>query len=299
MQAWFEAGVDPKIFPEVVRPFFNLMVTSDNFREVPLLLFLHDPKICDDPECRRLLKTIFAKVVSVRGLDFLGEWEAFLKTHNIRISSNFVCEIVTAQAGSGMGGVQKQFLVPLHSTTQTHKQTCTITTRTGQAGPPPVRFPPIVVWNGNGVRARWTAPHNELKALVHVINPDLLCFLEAKTDAEKLLQLQGFEEWVNERGFSHLFCYWSVSEGKTARGCEGILIFSKVPCKVTYGLGNPGFDQQARVVTIDFAGVLFVVSYNPQGGFPENSLGFREKWEKAFQKFLQRVKVRGEREKKG
>ena len=77
MQAWFQAGVDPN-FPEVVRPFFNLMVTSDSFREVPLYFFCTTQKLAMT-RMPPLLKTIFAKVVSVRGLDFLGEWEAFLK----------------------------------------------------------------------------------------------------------------------------------------------------------------------------------------------------------------------------
>jgi exodeoxyribonuclease III len=154
----------------------------------------------------------------------------------------------------------------------------------------------IVVWNGNGIRARWCAPHNELKSIVHATNPDILCFLEAKTDAEKLLSLQGFEEWVNEKGFTQVFCYWSDREGKTARGCEGMLIFTKVPCKVTYGMGHPEFDRQARVATIEFPGALLVISYNPQGGFSEESLSFRERWEREFIKFLHRVRLRGEKQ---
>ena len=114
-----------------------------------------------------------------------------------------------------------------------------------------------------------------------------------------MLGLQGFEEWVNEKGFTQLFCYWSVHDSKTARGCEGILIFSKVPCKVTYGVGHPELDKQARVVTVDFSGVLLVISYNPQGGFSEKSLAFRAQWETTFKKFLQKVKARAEKEGKG
>ena len=69
----------------------------------------------------------------------------------------------------------------------------------------------LVVWNGNGIRARWTGK-SELKELVRLSNPDVLCFLEGKTDIERLLQLDGFEEWMTEAGYKHLYCYWSKKE---------------------------------------------------------------------------------------
>ena len=155
------------------------------------------------------------------------------------------------------------------------------------------------MWNANGVRARWTAPHNELTHLVHATNPDLLCILEAKTDAEKLLGLQGFEEWANENKFTQIFSYWSERDDRTARGSEGILILSKIKCQVTYGIGNSEFDKQARVATIKFPGTLLVISYNPQGGFADRSLQFRERWESAFKKFLALIRTRAEKEGRG
>ena len=56
MKAWLEEGVSPEAFPEIVRPFFNLMVLTGNERNLPLMKFLHDPRLCDNPECNRLLK---------------------------------------------------------------------------------------------------------------------------------------------------------------------------------------------------------------------------------------------------
>ena len=110
--------------------------------------------------------------------------------------------------------------------------------------------------------------YREIKRLQHAVNADLLCFLESKITSEKLLGLQGFEEWVKENGFIKIFCYWSITEGRAPQGSEGILIFSKIPCKIKYGIGNPRLDQQARVVTIDFAGVSFHIIY--RAGFREN-----------------------------
>ena len=104
----------------------------------------------------------------------------------------------------------------------------------------------------NGLRARW-ANEKGIREVVHATDPDLLCFLEAKTDATNLLKLEGFEEWLQKTGFRKLYCYWTqkVDDDKAkAYGNEGIIIFSKSACeRVIYGMGDQEFDQQARIVT--------------------------------------------------
>ena len=135
----------------------------------------------------------------------------------------------------------------------------------------------------------------ELKSLVHAVNPDLLCFLEANINSQKLFEIQGFEEWATQSGFAQLICYWSIQEGKAAYGGEGILIFTKVPCEVSYGIGDPDSDRQARVLTLDFPKILMVVSYNPQGGFSEESLDYRTRWHKSFLIFLKRLREGAEK----
>ena len=42
-----------------------------------------------------------------------------------------------------------------------------------------------------------------------------------------------------------------------------------------------------------------VISYNPQGGFSEETLNFRARWEKSFLICLKRVRGRAEKEGKG
>ena len=303
MQAWLEDDLIPEDFPLVVRPFFNWAVTVGKTQCVPLVKFLQSEPLCGDSECKRLIGTMFARALLEKDRDLLEEWKMYVHTHNIKISNGFVCELIKQQTRKGKLSernrwekFQKEFCVPPFCVTQTQKQTCTINTRVGREHTSKTLPSSVIVWNGNGVRARWNSPHNELKSIVNFSNPDLLCFLEAKTDSEKLLALNGFEEWVNEKGFRQIFCYWSCHEDKTARGCEGILIFSKVPCQVRYGMGNPEFDKQARVVTIGFPGVLLIISYNPQGGFSEKSIAFRESWEHTFTLFLHRVRERAKKE---
>ena len=309
---WIGNNLQPEEFLRIARQLLNLVFTFgkpdfSKFLVAPFIKILHDEKICENIECQRLLKSFFEKFISEK-IDIEYTWQKFIGDGGLKISNNFICALLKQHARKGplrernkWESFQQAFCVPLFNITNTCLQECMITTRVGQTkGKTGQNFPSsVVVWNGNGVRARWSAPNNELKSLIHTVDPDLFCFLESKTDSDKLLALQGFEEWVNERGFCHLFCHWSAHESKTAHGCEGILIFSKVPCEIFYGMGEPEFDKQARIATVVFPAIFLVISYNPQGGFSEKSLEFRDQWEKAFTKFLGRLYERAEKEKKG
>ena len=148
----------------------------------------------------------------------------------------------------------------------------------------------VVVWNGNGARARW-ADKAELKQVFKATDPDVLCFLEGKTDSENLVKLPLFREWATKSKLSQINCYWSTKDGKKGFGNEGIILFSKVPCVVKYGLGDKELDAQARVMTAEFSDCIMLFTYNPQGGFSEQSLAFRSKWEAALQKYIQSVSL--------
>ena len=48
-------------------------------------------------------------------------------------------------------------------------------------------------------------------------------------------------------------------------------------------------DTQARVLTAEFADCVMVFTYNPQGGFTEESLDFRKRWEQEFSSYLRKM----------
>ena len=266
-----------------------------------------EPKAYGTEECRKAVRFMFKELNELRDPDLAKEWGLFLKKSGQRISENFVCDLVKEKARTGImqernkwESFQANFTIPMHSVTLTTSQACVITTRVGQTQTPSKDFPAsVVVWNGNGIRARWLAARNELKSLVHRLKPDLLCFLEAKVNSEKLLALQGFEEWANEEGFVKMFCHWSTHNSKIAYGTEGILILTKIPCEATYGIGDPELDAQARVVTLEFPKFFILISYNPQGGVREESLNFRNRWEKAFTNFLRGLRNKANQGNKG
>ena len=86
---------------------------------------------------------------------------------------------------------QRAFCVPLGSITQTGAQSCVIT-RKGQIGKVLKNFPSsVVVWNGNGAIARWIAPNNEIKSIIHATDPDLFRFLESKPTRRNYWRYKG------------------------------------------------------------------------------------------------------------
>lgn len=53
--------------------------------------------------------------------------------------------------------------------------------------------------------------------------------------------MEDFEKWVNLQGFTQVALHWSERGEKETPGMEGILILSKIPFKVRYGMCNPEF----------------------------------------------------------
>src|SRR4051812_23111661 len=82
-------------------------------------------------------------------------------------------------------------------------QSCELVLRETIENPVKIEVETVVVWNGNGARARW-ASTGELKEVVRASDPDVLCFIESKTDVGHLLQLDSFENWLLQTGYKYL-----------------------------------------------------------------------------------------------
>ena len=229
--------------------------------------------IFDDIDRQLQIKRLMTAIIAAESEKFIVKWCKWLQNRRKMIVDATLRKWIVEWSRKGSVKViqeweafMKACFVMQTVTTRTTVQTCEILINKPLKG---LRkeVETMIVWNGNGARARWTG-NEELKKVVQATNPDLLCFLESKTNAENLLQLKGFEEWIVEAGFVQLYCYWSEKEGKKVYGNEGIVIFSKVKCEtILYGIGNNDLDMQARVVTLIFTDCVIIVSYNPQGGY--------------------------------
>ena len=118
----------------------------------------------------------------------------------------------------------QRFLPSSSKTTTTTAQSCHVEWRETVEKPAKTEVETLVVWNGNGMRARWTG-ESEFKQLLQMANPDVLCFLEGKTDINRLLQLKDFETSMRIAGYKDLYCYWSKKDSETnSYGNEGIVL---------------------------------------------------------------------------
>ena len=246
----------------------------------------------DDPERTKNMKCLALSVIAAVGTPiFISRWEQWIQDTKTSVNET-LSKWAEQWALSGSGKLQWETFVNKHTPTRqfkmvSSKQTCEMKIRQAETAKEFVET--VVVWNGNGARARWNGKA-ELKQVVQAVDPDVLCFLEGKTDAENLLQLGKFREWATEAKYHQVNCYWSWKQDKKAHGNEGVILFSKVPCEVTYGFGNSEMDNQARALTAEFSDCIILFTYNPQGGFVEESLTYRAKWEEALISYIRTLR---------
>ena len=127
----------------------------------------------------------------------------------------------------------------------------------------------FISWNVNGLRAvvkkDFTTTFNDLDA-------DFFCIQETKMQEGQLdLDLPGYEQ------------YYNYAERK---GYSGTAIFTKHhPLAVTYDIGEPDFDHEGRVITLEYPDFYLVTCYTPNSGSGLKRLDFRMCWEDVFQDY--------------
>ncbi|KZD95690.1 Exodeoxyribonuclease III [Lactiplantibacillus plantarum] len=128
----------------------------------------------------------------------------------------------------------------------------------------------LISWNVNGLRAAvkhgFVTTFNELDA-------DFFCVQETKLQAGQI-----------ELDFPGYYQYWNYAERK---GYSGTAIFTKhEPLNVTYGIGVPEFDDEGRVITLEYADYYVLTCYTPNSGGELKRLDYRQQWEDAFLTYI-------------
>lgn len=139
----------------------------------------------------------------------------------------------------------------------------------------------IVCFNVNGIRAVMGKGFAESVAS---LNPDVL-FLEET----KLSELPGLVSPYKIEGYQS---YWTVS--KVRKGYSGVAAFTKKePLSVHYGLLDGKYDEEGRIITLEFEDFYFVGAYVPNAGDGLKRLDFRLQFEKdliEYFAFLEKTK---------
>jgi exodeoxyribonuclease-3 len=134
----------------------------------------------------------------------------------------------------------------------------------------------LVSWNVNGLRA--VLRKNFLDYLAEE-KPDILCLQETKADPNDVEQL-----WP-----SAYTTWWNSAEKK---GYSGTAIFTKArPREVTRGLGKPEHDREGRVLTAEFDEFFLVNVYVPNSQRELTRLAYRQRWDRALLRYLQRLEA--------
>lgn len=131
----------------------------------------------------------------------------------------------------------------------------------------------LISWNVNGLRA--AVKHGFLDVF-NELDADMFCVQETKLQEGQIdLDLPGYHQ------------YWNYAEKK---GYSGTAIFTKrEPVAVSYGLGIPEFDQEGRVITLEYEEFFLVTCYTPNSQPELRRLDYRMNWDDAFRAYVKQL----------
>jgi exodeoxyribonuclease-3 len=138
-----------------------------------------------------------------------------------------------------------------------------------------------ISWNVNGIRAV------EKKGFIEQLQSfdgDVIAIQETKAQAEQLS-----DALKDIPGYTS---YWHSAERK---GYSGVAVYTRIPpLAVHYGLGDPEFDCEGRVLTLEFADCYLINIYFPNSGDELKRLDFKLRFNDrllAFAKELEKRKA--------
>jgi exodeoxyribonuclease-3 len=128
----------------------------------------------------------------------------------------------------------------------------------------------LVTWNVNGLRA---CMNKGFKDFFMEIDADIFAIQETKMQEEQ-----------KEFAFPGYYEYWNSAQKK---GYSGTLIYTKEkPIKVSYGLPDGKYNDEGRIITLEFLEFFFVDVYVPNSQRELTRLGYRMQFEDDFRDYL-------------
>lgn len=135
----------------------------------------------------------------------------------------------------------------------------------------------FVSWNVNGLRA---AVKNGFCEAISRLNPDVLALQEIKALPDQLPD--EIREFPGYRSF------WFPAQKK---GYSGTAVFSKEsPLHVSYGLDHPSFDEEGRVLTLEYSDFFLVNIYSPNAQPELKRLDFKKDFNRTLLAYMSRLR---------
>ena len=130
----------------------------------------------------------------------------------------------------------------------------------------------LISWNINGIRAALT---HGLKESLLSLEADVIFLQETKLSEgmDFPLELPGYE------------LYFTVS--KVKKGYSGVAFLCKEkPLSVHYGLEDGAYDEEGRIITLEYPSFYLVGAYVPNSGDELKRLAFRLEYERRLRSYL-------------
>lgn len=130
----------------------------------------------------------------------------------------------------------------------------------------------IVSFNVNGIRA--ILKKDFLKDFRY-LNADIFSLNETK--------------WSEENSFPVAFEGYKTyfTNSKVKKGYSGVAVFTRLePLSVHYGLENGEYDEEGRIITLEFENFYYVAAYVPNAGEELKRLPFRMEYEERLSSYL-------------
>ena len=137
----------------------------------------------------------------------------------------------------------------------------------------------IVSFNVNGIRAILA---KDFIKYFNDLNADIFSLNETKYSEDEHVKFPFEPEGYH--------VYWTNS--KLRKGYSGVAVFSKVePLNVRYGLQNGEYDDEGRIITLEYEKFFYVACYVPNAGDGLKRLSFRMEFEIKLKNYLNELNL--------
>lgn len=139
----------------------------------------------------------------------------------------------------------------------------------------------LVSWNVNGLRA--ALKKDFLKSL-ELLNADIYAVQEIK-----LQEHQRTDDMINWDSYNSFWAYSTVK-----KGYSGVAAYTRIkPEEVKTGIGISKYDNEGRILELDFQDFIFFNIYFPNGQMSEERLAYKLDFYNDFFKYADKLKHNG------
>jgi len=139
----------------------------------------------------------------------------------------------------------------------------------------------IISWNVNGLRA---VVKKDFTKIIKALDPDILLLQETKLQKD-----QRTDEMIHMLDYKS---FWSYSTVK--KGYSGVVAYSKQePQKVTTSFLRPEFDNEGRVIQLDYTDFILFNIYFPNGQMSDDRLKYKLDFYDWFLNYANKLKDQG------